>query len=35
MATVTCVGLAVQDSVYAIEGTIDIGRKNFANDRTA
>lgn len=32
MATVTCVGLAVQDSVYAIEGTIDIGRKNFAND---
>ncbi len=32
MALVTCVGLAVQDSVYSIDGTLEVGRKNFATD---
>jgi sulfofructose kinase len=30
MAVVTCVGLAVQDSVYSIDGPLAVGRKNFA-----
>ncbi len=30
MAVVTCVGLAVQDSVYSIGGPLAVGRKNFA-----
>jgi sulfofructose kinase len=32
MAVVTCVGLAVQDSVFSINATLEIGRKNFATD---
>ena len=32
MALVTCVGLAVQDSVYSIDGALAVGRKNFAMD---
>jgi sulfofructose kinase len=30
MAVVTCVGLAVQDSVLSIDGALAVGRKNFA-----
>lgn len=30
MAVVTCVGLAVQDSVFSIDETLAVGRKNFA-----
>jgi sulfofructose kinase len=32
MAVVTCVGLAVQDSVFSIDGTLEVGQKNFASD---
>ena len=30
MPVVTCVGLAVQDSVFSIDGELAVGRKNFA-----
>lgn len=31
MAVVTCVGLAVQDSVFVVDGTVAVGEKNFAH----
>ena len=30
-ATVTCVGLAVQDLVFGLDATMDLGQKNFAS----
>lgn len=34
MAVVTCVGLAVADSVFSIDGSVNIGEKNFATGLT-
>ena len=32
MPVVTCVGLAVADLVFSIEGTLEVGQKNFASE---